>query len=502
MWHHSNDPALRRRIFGMRPCGDSPEARHPRWWCVVVCLLLGCNAHADPPVATPPTRAHPNVVLIVVDTLRADRLTAKHGDIPVMPKLRRIAQQGWWFKNALAHAPWTKPSVVSILTGLYPKTHGVIGSMKLSLKANEEAPPFEGPPPGLEAAGEYFKRNGYATMAVQTNRLLRAVDGYARGFDQYIEAKDADAEPVNATLYRAAGKLSTPFFLYVHYMDPHSPYNPPEPHRSAFGALPALSLSDAEIFKEASTFNSYYMDRMLHDFGQKPQRDFAMLGESGRAYTRALYDGDCHYVDAQMARLLENILKQWPNTIFVVTADHGEELWDHGDVGHGKTLYQELVHVPLVVLAPNTEAREVDTRVESIDILPTIAALAGLQGNPAWQGRNLAQEDLSARPVFSETDGSFVEAGLSLQAVIEGDKKLIRDRNGTAQLFDIHADPREQHNLIESAPAVKARLLDLLDEHNMACLAHPLAKQSPTRTALDPDMVEKLRALGYADSPK
>jgi arylsulfatase A-like enzyme len=285
-------------------------------------------------------------------------------------------------------------------------------------------------------------------------------------------------------------------------MDPHSPYNPPEPHRSAFGALPALSPTDAEIFKEASTFNSYYMDRMLHDFGQKPQRDFGKLGESGRAHTRALYDGDCNYVDEQMARLFESILKQWPNTIFVVTADHGEELWDHGNVGHGKTLYQELVHVPLVVLAPNAAAREVDTRVESIDLLPTIADLAGLQRNPNWQGRSLVQEDIPARPVFSETDGSFVEAGLSLEAVIDGDKKLIRDRNDTAQLFDLRTDPSEQKNLIESAPDVKARLQNLLDEHNTACLAHPLAKHPPTRTALDPDMLEKLRALGYTDSPK
>lgn len=438
----------------------------------------------------------PNVVLMVVDTLRGDRVEAERNGHAVMPGLQQLSREGWYFRRAVSQSSWTKPSVASALTGLYPRTHGLTAPSSLDLAAGSPEP-VEGLPPEKETAAAFFKRHGYATFGVQTNRLLTAADGFAASFDSYHELVDTSAHRVNNTVYSAADKLQPPFFMYLHYMDPHAPYNPPGEFREKLGPPPALEPADIEALAAAGKFSNYYMDLLRNQFGLSQKRQFPTLSAAGREYFRALYDGDCRYLDELMKAMHAAITRRWPETIFVITADHGEELWEHGSVGHGRTLYSEVIHVPLVVLAPGRVARVVDTPVEGVDLLPTMAALSGLPPSSQWQGRSLVPEALEERPVFSETGGMLAEANVQMGCVIQGNMKLLR-----------HGDGREEfYRVLPEAPvtpdqAVAAQLRKALEAHHAEAEGHPLAAVPPLRRGLDAEMVDRLRALGYADSAK
>ena len=452
---------------------------------LVLLIAVAC-VHA---AAAPP----PNVVLIIIDTLRADRVEATRNGVQVMPQLRALAASGWHFRRAIAAASWTKPSVTSVLTGLYPETHGLQRGTRLTLDASTHAEQVAGLPAAKETLATYLKRHGYTTTAVQTNHLLTTVDGFAQGFDTYLELKGAGAQEVNNAVYTRGELLREPFFLYLPFMEPHAPYNPPVPHRDAFGALPPLSTADSALVQGGTGFSNYYLDKLRHDIGLVPARALGALSEAGREYYRAMYDGDCHYVDAQLKRMHEEITRHSPNTIFVVTADHGEEFWEHGRLGHGRSLEQELIHVPMIFFGAGLSPRMVDnTWVEGIDIAPTLAALLGTKPDPHWQGRSLAAEQLESRPVFAETFGMVVEAKTDLQCVLLGNAKLVRDGGGKETGFttqDGRAVP-----LLELPPGLAA----LLDTHRSANKAHPLAKVPVSTRGLDEEMLERLRALGYA----
>lgn len=440
----------------------------------------------------------PHVLFIVVDTLRADRLTARREGIRLMPNLSALAGRAWWFTQCLAQASWTKPAMASIFTSLYAGTHHVhfgVHEEKGSGAAMDLLPPT------LPAMASYFRRAGYATAGIQANANIAADSGFKQGFDVYdAEAvyPERRADTITDLAMAQLASAKKPLFLYLHYMDPHAPYGPPPPFREPFGPPPELGPSDRALVDD---YFGFYNDLVMTEVGLKPDRTHADLSEAGREYIRYLYDADVHFADRELGRLLDHVAAHYPHTAVVVTADHGEELWDHGTVGHGRTVYQEVVHVPWVLHWPGADARRIEAGVESVDILPTVAARLGWDPAPHWQGRAHTPETLASAPAtpprYAQTRSSIKRTGIHVRAVVDGHNKLIVPAGAAPELYDLAADPGETTNRAATAADAADRLRGLLDAHDAANEAHPLFQSESTTANPDAARIEAIRSQGY-----
>jgi len=439
--------------------------------------------------------ARPNIVLIVLDALRADRVEAERDGTPVMPRLRAFAETSHYFTRAYAQSTWTKPSMASLFTSTYPGVHNVLFGTPMNLVEGQRTT-ADSLPEECETLAETLRAAGYRTIGVQTNGNMTRALGMAQGFDVYLEraypawrAKDVTDQAMKQL---AAG--GGPFLLFLHYMDPHGPYDPPEAHRAAFDDFPAAPEDDLAVMED---YAFWYNDQVLHDVGLKAERETPDFSPEGEAHVRALYDGDCRYADAEVGRLLDAVYADHPDTVTVILADHGEELWDHGSIGHGKTVYEELARVPLVLHVPDAAPERIDSPVELVDVLPTLASIAGIAPRPGWQGRDLlAQEGQDPdRAVFTRTWSSLRETGIDLSAVVQNSTKLVYDRAAqTYALYDLDADPLERAP-IEDALRLR-RFAALLEAHDAANAEHPERRQ-PQQTELDEEALRDLEAQGY-----
>jgi arylsulfatase A-like enzyme len=415
-----------------------------------------------------------SVVVIVVDTLRADALES-HGAPPgSAPALQALAQRGTVFENALAAAPWTGPAVAALLTGRYPDEVGV-RNLRDAL------------PAGVPTLAQRFQRAGYATAAVVSNALAGPTYGHGKGYD-FVHAeryKEGPGEPptfradavVDAALPWLAARLDDPerpFFLYLHTCDPHEPYLPVEPFRTRFaGGFEALD--DAWILAQ-----SYVQER---------------LERSKLEALRALYRGEVAAADAALARLLARLPA---DTLVAVTSDHGEEFLEHDALLHGHTLFQELLHVPWLLAGPGVPVRRELAPVSQVDLAPTLLELAGL----AFDAREFSGKSLA--PLLRGTDAAAGER--ALHAVLEdgqrrtlavrrGKWKLIHGvSRGTTRLFDLERDPQERTDLSADHPDLVRELLALVAERTDAIV--------PVEADADPEAAARreaeLRAIGYA----
>ena len=438
-----------------------------------------------------------NVVLIVVDTLRADRLEATRNEIPVMPRLKARSETGWNFTRAISPGSWTKPSMASMFTSLYPEVHNV---QFLVSNTDPKAPVMTDVlAEDIETLGTYMKEHGYATAAVQANSLLQEV-GAERGFDSYefLPYPEYRANRITEAALEVIADLESPFFLYVHYMDPHAEYTPPEEYREIFGPLPEISRQDAEILKE---WPDYYMDRIWHDQRMSSKRKFADLSESARERMRILYDGEARFIDDQVDRLLDAVDARHPNTFTILTADHGEELWEHGSVGHGKSVYEEVVHVPLFMTGPGLNRSRIEELVQTFDILPSIAHRLGLVPRSHWQGRSLfnsVKDSAKSRPAFVNNLGSYKSTGMEQWAVYSSHFKLVKYLNSDRQfLFDLAADPNETDD-VSAADAPQVKLMtDQLTTHREQNQLHVLYSGAALESPMPPDLEERIGGIGY-----
>ncbi len=462
---------------------------------VVVCAL-SCGREVETRPASTSAPERPNVLLIVTDALRFDRLDGSRNGVPLMPNLRAFADTSWNFTNARVQATWTKPSMASLFTSLYPEVHQVLFGIHDTVY---EGQPTRADvlPETLETLAGYLKSQGYATAAIQTNANITADFGFNQGFDSYVfhpypeyQAGDVTDEAL-ATLDR----LHPPFLLYTHYMDAHAPYDPPAEYRKPLGPEPEVTDADRELIKN---YAASYVDRVLYEIGLTKDRKFGNLSEAGEAYVRYCYDGEALFLDHELARLLAAVREKFPNTIVVLTADHGEELWDHGSIGHGKTVYEELTHVPLVVHVPGASPQAVNAPVESIDVLPTLAQLLKLEPRSGWQGRSFSDPGALEpnRPIYSSTQGSIPGSNVDFAAVVVGDNKLIRDRKKHEdRYFDLAGDPLEQRPL-ESMDQGE-QLGRLWRAHLESAEKNPLRPADRTTAEIDPETVEAIKAIGY-----
>jgi len=429
----------------------------------------------------------PNVIVYLVDTLRADHLGTYGYELPTSPALDAMASEGVVFERMFAQSGWTRTSVASLMTGLNPPVHGVLSRDDALPEAAITLPVL-------------MRDLGYETVAVITNGNVSGTFGFEQGFDRFKyfgeQAQDINPEvhhlsdAVNAEFlgWLDGRQTDQPFFAYLHTSDPHAPYTPREPYLGQFvGDLPRSGL---DWPRYARAFVA----------GQDE-----LSAEQVRDELAALYDAEIAFNDFHFGRLLAALEERGvaQNTVVIFTSDHGEEFLDHDGYGHGKTLYRELVQVPLVLRLPQGIAagtRPVAT-AQHIDLLPTIVELAG-GTPPAWaQGRSLLPAVRDATWRSKVTARSYLELDISsVASLISDDWHLLRSpmdgdhaRTLGLRLFDLAADPAEFSDL-RARQKVIAGLL-LANWRRMEAGEAPLFAIDSAE--IDAELAARLRDLGY-----
>ena len=457
----------------------------------LLCMLGGC------------ARQPPNVLVILIDTLRADRVGTPQSDA-LTPFLGSLARRGFFFRNAYAQSSWTNPSVASLMTSRYQSQHRVTAFQ--SVLSPDEV-----------TLGEVLQQHGYATGGFVANFLLRTNLGFGQGFDHYQtysrSEKTPDGKPgfikeraerinheaLNWLDGLSSQKSRAPVFLYLHYMEPHNPYDPPDE----------------------------YLDRVR---GDRPRPDriavnermgFPNMGYFTDDQVQAVkdfYDAEVISIDTALRGLFDELAARrfLDNCVVVVVADHGEEFREHGLMGHHQTLYEEVVRIPLIVLVPGHDSGStVQPVVSLVDVAPTVLDFAGVPAPAAFEGGSLRGvmglsrgrwwpfggsdgHTPSGLPLTGIAFSELIKEGTQRQrpherAAITGTDKLILNVDGSHEYYDLNADPTEstpQPNPPEARAELGVALTDFI-KHT--------AKQQAVSTAgaIDDETRERMRALGY-----
>ena len=417
-----------------------------------------------------------NVLLVLVDTLRADHLGVYGYERDVSPELDGFGAQALVFDRAIAQSPWTQPSTATLLTGLFPLQHGVVGAVPLAHQ--------------IETLAQAMQRDGFMTFGLSTNPIIGRREGFHRGFGNFVEVPWGRAAAVREVFDAWLDENSgVPWFAYLHYVDPHSPFDAPEPFGSAYVGDYRGPLVDP---KRVSTLLAAI------ESGEAQGED-AVLSEQDIAFVRARYDGEIRYWDSEFGKLLGSLERRGvlDETVIVVVGDHGEEFFEHGKIYHGEQLYDESIHVPLMIRAPGlVDAGRSAGLVEVRAVMETVLDLLDVRSvrpSDSTRATLLAGGDSADAPAFSHTALAFSHGYgyRQLASVTQGGWKYIRRLDdGSAELYRLTDDPGETRNLLESEPEAVDRLRSLLDHH--------LAQvRSSSGAVPDPGMLEKLRALGY-----
>jgi arylsulfatase A-like enzyme/thioredoxin-like negative regulator of GroEL len=418
--------------------------------------------------------APPNVILITLDTARADRMGFLGSKLGLTPNLDTLARESVVFTHAYSQVPLTAPSHATILTGTYPQFHQV-NDFQVPLAQD------------LPYAPAILREHGYRTSAFVGAMVLDPHAGFARGFDRGFDTYDAGFHQAHAgedryhSTERRGGEVVAhalawlnqhpqgPFFMWLHLYDAHDPYDPPEPYKIKYAAAP--------------------------------------------------YDGEIAYVDSAVGKFLSDLRTRglYDGALIAVMADHGEALGDHGEDTHGFFLYDETIHVPLVIKLPraasaqtDSAGKKIENRVGLVDVLPTILQAAGIAVPQEVQGESLlgmllpkpapaesaeasAAPDASPdRPAYAETDYPQNTYGWSpLRALRTG--KYLYIKAPRQELYDQSADPKAEHDLSSASAAVTSTLAGQLDAFRQKTSS---SREAP-KSDVDPEAQAKLAALGY-----
>ena len=432
----------------------------------------------------------PNVILIGVDTLRADRLSSYGYTGSQTPHIDALAAESVRYEEMTAQASWTKPSFATIFTSLYPSSHTATGKPHRL-------------PQAVITLAEALAASGYHTGGIADNPSISAVFGFDQGFADYVYLEPdylfaANEAASQTALYQVARRVwamaggtqiypqrfyqeasvvnrhaldwlqankGTRFFLFLHYMDPHDPYfeHPYNGHGYARASDQDPDPALAPAFSE-------------------------------------LYDGEVRYLDQHLGRLFDWLKAEglYNQSLIILTADHGEEFQEHGGWWHGQTLYQEQIAVPLMIKYPGaTQAGAVVTDLtRSLDIAPTILDVAGLSIPDVMMGRSLWGESEPASSAFAQED----HEGNVLQSLRTGSHKLILANDGNPRglppesLFDLTVDPGEQNNLLAGEPEQARALREAIRQVLSLALEQAVVGEAG---ALDAGLQDQLRDLGY-----
>ena len=348
----------------------------------------------------------PNIVLVVVDTLRADRLAVHGGNPKITPTMNALAAEGIWFSRAFAQSGWTLPSFVSLWTGMYPNEH------RVGRDANDRSQ-FGTLPEETETLAESLLGAGYHTMAVVNNTFLAPSFGVQQGFSvySYQGADNADFRSATQTTQKVLSLVDEqtqqkPFFMVVHYMEPHMNLDPPPAVRGTFAPVENPPVKVPFVGREA----------------------FALTDKGGPSpsqleYILNLYNEEVLFVDLALGKLVDGLKKRelWEDTLFVLTSDHGEEFWDHGGFEHGHSLMSVLTHIPLFATGPGIRGfGKSSVLVEHVDLYRTFLEVAGVQ--KAGRGRNLFV--LSQWDKALSAKGQVLERWGVSENILYGDPKV------------------------------------------------------------------------------
>ncbi|MFT5041817.1 MAG: arylsulfatase A-like enzyme [Hyphomicrobiaceae bacterium] len=517
----------------------------------VVVLVLSGTASVSIAASGPHGELR-GVVLIVIDTLRADHLGTYGSMRGLSSRIDRMAGDGLIFARATAASSWTRSSLATVHLGVSPEVHGV-HDREHSL------------PPTMPTLAGTLSAAGVETVGLHANVNTGASFGFSRGFDHYAHATATRKYPEDSDPLVSAETMTRevleeideremgsqrPFFFSVHYVDPHDPYfDHPELGR---GAQPAGRFNGSR--------------KALQRMDSLPAAKRTPLDEER---IRFLYEGEVQWVDRHVGGLLDGLAERGllKDCLVILTSDHGEGLWEHGERAHGRDLYEEQIHVPLIVTTPvgwEIAPQHITGRVAHEDIPATIASAFGVSLPPAWTGRDLVKMVRDGSPGRSEVRSSLSLDWLDIAALIEGDRKAIRNRSfdperrdrthvvregdtlmglswkyfgssdaigrftalnqsllggrGThgplprgqrlkvpdvegdsgllLEVYDLASDPRETRNRATDNPKFAARM-----HKELAAGAKPKAEPAPSKPigAMDPDVLDRLRGLGYLE---
>jgi arylsulfatase A-like enzyme len=377
--------------------------------------------------------SRPDIVVLLLDTLRADRLGCYGWERARTPNLDALAERGVLFLDATAAAPWTLPSHASLFSSLYPSEHAMWND-EHRLAAR------------VETVAEVLRDEGYATAAFSEGGYVRPSYGFAQGFDRFVVGPLNVRTTFDVAL-RWTATAPEPFLLFVQTYQVHSPYDPPSTER-------------AELVRPYAGELTERVHPPDHPWGRTQFEN--TLGPDDVRYIEDLYDAEIAYLDREVGRLCRELerLGKWENTLFVVTSDHGEELADHGHFGHGFSLYREQLHVPLILHQPGVFEGGGIARhpVHGLDLAPTLARAAGARHPAAWRGTPLALEPgegsrtiVVPHFVRDRGDRALCVRDGSLKFIDFPPDGRVSDPVMGPGLFDLGSDNSERTNLWEDA---------------------------------------------------
>lgn len=450
-------------------------SRPPR--CLLDATLPGCRTEQD----TAPAVEASNVVVLVVDALRRDHLSTFGYRRATSPNFDHLAASGALFTNVRSTSSQTAPSVASLFTGLYPAENGVQFFSK-TLSFDEEGTKAPHLADSLDVLAESFRDAGYFTAAVVANPWISRTHGFAQGFDEFVEVecggRNPDVKPpchagdvFDQALELLAAEPRQPFFLYLHVMDVHNPYIKPGITERMY-----VEKRGRDRYRNGSVSN---------------------LSEVDREFMVALYDEGIHHMDEALGGFLERLAEHSPpdRTLLAMTSDHGDEFGEHGGLGHGTSLYEELVGSFLLLHQPGAlPGFWTNVSASLVDIRPTIEELAGLRGASASSGVSLARHARSGRP--PEPRDLFVELGEHKGILRDEWKLIVGGGPSSIELFDLSTDRGERRDRGDAEGERLGRMRAALDAFLES--AAPPAR-GPLGPTIDAERRERLQALGYVE---
>jgi len=423
-------------------------------------LLIVLVLYALFPAACKKRPERPNIVIIVVDALRADHLPFYGYPKHTAAFLNKLSRQSTVFVHAYSVSNWTVPAMASLFTSLYPFQHRVNTGNPTNVNGDEAKEPFavSAIAESITTMAEILKNSGYQTFGLSSNFFVCQRGGFTQGFDYFHTFRmKTDAEVIHAKLAEWEEEMREgPYYLYIHYSDVHIPYRRRAPW--------------------------YHPEKSKRD-------DFI-----------SAYDSNIHYIDAKI-RALHRRLNWDRDTILIVTADHGEEFWEHGYRGHGRNLFNGSLRVPLLVYLPKSEraGRRIEANVTTLDILPTLCDYIGRKPDPQLEGRSLLpamrgrSEYLAGRPIYAHVErGPF-----RFRCILRDNWKLIMTPEGDKYfLFDTKTDPAESNNVANNTQET-GRKLEMARQYREFEKNSRKYEQKLVEIVFTRKELEKLRTLGY-----
>ncbi len=445
-----------------------------------ICLIL-LSLKEDLAASNNYNMKHGNVLVVCIDSLCADHLGCYGYERDTSTCIDGVARSGILFKNAISQAPWTKPSVASLFTSMYMSVHNVWYSYKdtenfaISCKLSSD----------IVTLAEILKIHGYETAALGQKFHLRKEFGFKQGFNVLNMRLGKSANITKTAISWLNNKRPDKFFMYIHYDDAHFPYAPPD---------------------DFKMYDTYKSNANVTGENCKPIRKGEIkLNEEDVNHIVALYDGEIKSVDKKIETLLSQLdqMGYGDNTLVIIFSDHGDEFMEHGGVGHGHTLYDELIHIPLIMKGPTIPKNiKSDGLVQIIDVAPTILDILDLDPHREMEGKSLIPLIFEAKEVnnyaYSEQKGYNNE---DFSRAIRTKKwKLIRNFSKKQNLlFDLEKDPGELVNVKDQYPKIATELESQLFEWLKKVEKKENELQFQGTVKIDEAAKERLKSLGYAN---